>query len=75
MAGAGGGVGLDWVAGGARPLSTTLDLSFRDDFVAEGKTVAGGAMGRGLGWGLGVLLAGLAMARGEAKPLVRLTGA
>jgi len=71
--GAGGGVGLDRVAGGARPLSTTLDLSFRDDFVAEGKTVAGGAMGRGLGWGLGVLLAGVA--RGEAKPLVRLTGA
>ena len=72
--GAAGGVGLDRVAGGARPLSTTLrakdgeqkiqlvidkngkslfqrltlDLSFRDDFVAEGKTVAGGAMGRGL---------------------------
>jgi len=66
------GDGLDRETG-VRPLSTTLDLSLREDFVVVWRAVAGGATGRGLGWGLGVLL--VEVVRGEDKPLLRLTGA
>jgi len=72
IAAPGGGGGLRR-ATGARPLSTTLDFSLREDLVVVGSAVAGGATGRGLGCGLGVLL--VEVVRGEDKPLLRLTGA